>query len=79
MLSECTRITWPNTLPAEFLQRPSFHRVEYLFGRLIALVPSPYPVAGRVDRRSRDYDTIDLEGVDFFAKGRIAWRKIVED
>lgn len=62
LLSECTRITWPNTLPAEFLQRPSFHRVEYLFGRLIALVPSPYPVAGRVDRRSRDYDTIDLEG-----------------
>lgn len=41
LLSECTRITWPNTLPAEFLQRPSFHRVEYLFGRLIALVPSP--------------------------------------
>lgn len=37
-LFECTRITWPNTLPAEFL-RPSFHRVEYLFGRLIALVP----------------------------------------
>lgn len=45
-LFECTRITWPNTLPAEFL-RLSFHRVEYLFGRLIALVPprSPAPCA----------------------------------
>lgn len=41
-LFECTRITWPNTLPAEFL-RPSFHRVEYLFGRLIALVPPRSP------------------------------------
>lgn len=48
-LFECTRITWPNTLPAEFL-RPSFHRVEYLFGRLIALVPPAPPPLARARR-----------------------------
>lgn len=44
---------------ASFLSSRRVH----LFGRLIALVPSPRPRGGgRVDRRSRDYDTIDLEG-----------------
>lgn len=72
-LFECTRITWPNTLPAEFL-RPSFHRVEYLFGRLIALVPprSPAPCARAallvregVGRRcvEEDRSTMDDESV----------------